>query len=548
MALPSGDLAQIVWAETKWLDAGNAESSADVNHIRRMVAQLAASTDGQGFDRREPLPATNDSRYGDLLIIAEEAKMATAPQSRLIFWQAGGDTKRPNRSTKPPPPWDTISEAGIQHQGRFRGLGGRLFDVFSRAPLMGNADGPVFINAVTGTGVDGGRLAIVQQGQAEANPKLGFRLFIVSAVLFVIAALWAYGVGVASRLAVEEFQQTAAIKGMPGPGQIACDPTPPEGLDFVLGPSNWRPANGRPSECYVRFRDALEKVAKGSNGGFLERFASWSVSVPGVNGWSVTLVLPLALGLLALALLFVSAGYGITGRPMGPIIDSRYRMSLTIAQLVLWSIIILGGWLVLGLYNFGVGGLVYGALDQAAAATGANSVLRKLAEAFYLFPSIPREMWAVLGLAGATPFVSRLISQTGLVSSPTPPAPASGSADQVPDYLDRNSSPSEAHLTDMVVKETEGAGNLVDATRVQHAAMTGILVVGYAMLLFDAVSAIDPTRTALAAVAMKSVFTNMPPVDGTFLALLGVSHAALLTAKVYDKKMTEPTGRSTAAG
>src|SRR5713101_7379486 len=101
MALPSGDLAQIVWAETKWLDAGNAESSADVNHIRRMVAQLAASTDGQGFDRREPLPATNDSRYGDLLIIAEEAKMATAPQSRLIFWQPAGipsgRTGAPNR-------------------------------------------------------------------------------------------------------------------------------------------------------------------------------------------------------------------------------------------------------------------------------------------------------------------------------------------------------------------------------------------------------------------------------------------------------------------
>jgi len=548
MARLSGDLAQIVWAETKWLDAGRAESSADVNNIRRMVAQLAASTEGQGFGRREPLPATNDSRYGDLMIIAEEAKNATAPQNRLIFWEAGADTKRPNQSPKPPSPWDTMSEAGIHYQGRFRGTGGQLFDVFSRAPLAGTADGAVFVNAVTGTGVEGGRPAMVQKRQAEAKPKLGFRLFIISAVLFVIAALWAYGVGVASRLAIEAFQQTAAIKGTPGPSQIACDPVPPEGLEFVLGPANWRPADGQPSQCYARFRDALEKIAKGSSGGFLERFASWSLSVPGVNGWSVSLVMPLALGFLALALLFVSAGYGITGRPMGPIIDSRYRMSLTIAQLVLWSIVILGGWLVLGLFNFGVGGLVYGALDQAAAATGANSVLRKLAEAFYLFPSIPREMWAVLGLAGVTPFVSRLISQTGLVSPPTPPPPTSDSTDQVPDYLDRNSNPSEVHLTDMVVKETEGASNLVDATRVQHAAMTGILVVGYAMLLFDAVSAIDPTRTALAAVAMKSVFTSMPPVDGTFLTLLGVSHAALLTSKVYDKKMTVPTGTSGGTG
>jgi hypothetical protein len=99
----------------------------------------------------------------------------------------------------------------------------------------------------------------------------------------------------------------------------------------------------------------------------------------------------------------------------------------------------------------------------------------------------------------------------------------------------------------MVLNETEGTSYLVDATRVQHAAITGILVVSYAMLLFGTVSTIDPTRVALAYATTSSVFTSMPAVDATFLALLFTSHAALVLGKAYDKRTADPSATGSSA-
>ena len=90
----------------------------------------------------------------------------------------------------------------------------------------------------------------------------------------------------------------------------------------------------------------------------------------------MTLVLPMGLALVAFVLLFVSAGYGISGRALGPIIDDRNRMSLTLAQLVMWSLILLSGLLVLGLYNYGFGGLLIAQLEQQAAAAARPTELR----------------------------------------------------------------------------------------------------------------------------------------------------------------------------
>ena len=92
------------------------------------------------------------------------------------------------------------------------------------------------------------------------------------------------------------------------------------------------------------------------------------------------------------------------------------------------------------------------------------------------------------------------------------------------------------------MSETTGADNLVDVSRVQHVAITGVLVASYVMLLFDAVAAVEPWRIAFSATAAKSIFHSMPAVDATFVALLGVSHAALLGSKLYDKRMSKPSG------
>jgi hypothetical protein len=552
MALGSGELAQIVWAETKDLPPGRADGSGDANGIRRLVAQLAASLDGAGFDKRASLPPVSDRVYGDtaraVMAIAETAKDAGQPQSRLIFWEAGDNTVRPSAGATPPPaPWSTMLADGITYQGRHQLAGGRVVDIFSRAPLDGDADGAPFVNATTGTGMPGGKPLIAPQTRIiSGNRRVGFWVFIVAVLAFTVAAVWSYGVGVASRLTFAEFQQTASVNAPAAGTQANCEPTLAKDI-VALGPPNWRSQADKTKDCRTLYAKAQQDVAKGMKreDTLLERFAALALRWAGSSGWSVSLTLPLVLAFAALTLLFVSSGYAIVGRPLGAIIDERNRISLTLAQLAMWSIVILAGWLVFGLYNFGFGALTFEALDQLAVSTAAqgdnkpatddNEFYKALVNAYNLFPGIPYSLMGVLGLAGATPIMSRLISKTALVGPTQADAPVKDSKPPVPAYLRENSDPSQADLSDMVVSET-ASSNLVDTSRVQHIAITGILVISYAMLLFDAVSAIDAWRIVYAAVQSKSVFINMPAVDGTFVSLLAVSHATLLGAKFYEKK------------
>jgi hypothetical protein len=563
MPLRSTELAQIVWAETKTLGFGSADGGGQVNGVRRMVAQLAASTNGEGFDRRESLPPTNESVYRDtiagLLTICEGSQNAAAPQSRLIFWESGDKTDRPNLSTIPPPPtpWTTMPAAGITYQGRFQTqAGGRLVDVFARAPLDGAEDTPVMVNALSGTGLPAGLSIVQPAAAAQARPGVGVALFFVALALFLLAALWAFGNGLASRLTLQEFAKTASIlpaanpaptaapaaagAGTPALPTINCDPDPPtDPLAYSLGPQAWRSSDA----CVQRFAEAQKQVAAGIKpNGWREWYASTALSLTGSGGWTVSLVLPLVLALGSFAVLFVACGYGIVGLAWGALIDVRNRMSLTLAQFILWSIVILAGWLVLGLYNFGFAGAQFGDLDQAATATQTPE-LAKAVKAFILFPSVPYSLMGIIGLASVTPLASRFISgvlspgdgQSQPPQEQPPPQTATGSL-SVPAYLDKRSNPSDARLSDVVVSEVADAPSLVDSVRVQHAGITGLLVFGYTMLLFDAVSAIDPVRVALSAVKSTSVFTSMPAIDGTFVALLAVSHAALLGSKVNDKR------------
>lgn len=537
MALLSGEIAQILWAETKSLGDSSADGSGDVNQVRKLVARLVASADGAGFGKREAPPSLNDPQFGGavraLMSIVDTAVGSTPPERRMIFWAAGDEKERPTSKSnpQPPSPWNTIPVEGIIHHGRFALTNGREIDVFSRAAVDGDTNDPIFVNAITGTGVPGGRVGLLQMSQTKAKPKVGFRLFVAACIAFVAAAVWTYGVGIASRQTVLMFNAEKPV------GKCSADPT---AVDFVFGPPDWRYAGGKPSDCQVLYGKIQQKVAQRETieQTSLDRFASWALTTSGDTGWSVSLFWPLALGLVSLTLLFVSAGYGINGRPLGVIIDGRYRMSLTLAQLALWSIVILGGWLVVGLYNFGFGGLTYGALDQAAAANPTVATFKDMVKAYNLIPSIPRELMAVLGLSAASPFISRLITNTSLVGSPEE-AQATKKAESgavVGAALRVNAEPAEAALADMVMNETEGSNDLVDPTRVQYAAMTGILVVSYITLLFDSISSIEPTRTVLAASKPIAVITSLPSIDATFIALLFVSHAALWGSKIYDKK------------
>jgi hypothetical protein len=573
MALLAGELAEIVWAETKAFGPTPGDGSGNLNGVRRLVAQLAAATGGTGFDKREALPSVDDRRYGEtaraIMLIAESAKSAAGPQNPLIIWEANEDPAGLNSKTDPPPPapWDQLAPDQITNHLRQQLLpNGRSIDVYSRAPRSGAEDGAVLVNALTGTGVPGGQAPLARPRPATmAQPRLGFWIFVAAVVLFVVAAQWSYGVGVGSRLTLAQFMLNARITASGDQPGLACAVTTPE-RPTVLDAVNWRPNADPSKDCRTQFAAAASRViaaqypneqdagktARPDSGNpgarnavplrrttWPEWFASMALSWSGAAGSAVSLVIPLALAVISFFLLFVAAGYGISGRALGPLIDDRNRMSLTLAQLAMWSIILLSGLLVFGLYNYGFGGLLIAELEQqasAAATAGETPNTAKLAlDAYHLFPAIPYYLYYVAGFAVATPFLSRMISNTTLVGTPEQTAPDRTAVATAPKYLSSNDSPAQAALTDTIKQEVKGRSDLIDTSRIQHVAITGILGISYLLVLFDAIASIDAVRIVYAATQNASVLAAMPQIDGTFTALLFVSHAALLGSKVYDK-------------
>jgi hypothetical protein len=67
-----------------------------------------------------------------------------------------------------------------------------------------------------------------------------------------------------------------------------------------------------------------------------------------------TLVAWLAIAVL-MTLVGVVAGHGVTGLARGVLIDDRHRLSLSRLQMLLWTVLVLSGWMAAALSNIGRG-------------------------------------------------------------------------------------------------------------------------------------------------------------------------------------------------
>jgi hypothetical protein len=224
--------------------------------------------------------------------------------------------------------------------------------------------------------------------------------------------------------------------------------------------------------------------------------------------------------MLLLALFAIVVGHGITGRMSGILISSRRAYSLSQLQIVLWTIVIISAFLAVALANLAL-------RDTQPLAIG-----------------LPQTMWAVLG-----------ISTTSLVGTPLLRSTrASAKAD--PKVLDANMSlaqtrdDSAAKITPVqtdsaVVANTdladasvidifrgEEAGNFpfVDVSKVQLFFFTLVLVVVYAV----AVGYLLATASG--------VVHQLPGLDTSFVALLGISHGGYLTSKAVPHTPPPPAG------
>lgn len=211
--------------------------------------------------------------------------------------------------------------------------------------------------------------------------------------------------------------------------------------------------------------------------------ATPSLSLNRLASWLLILTLFL--------LFFIVIGHGFTGRPQGLLIDDRNKMSLSRLQMVLWTTLILSALLTVALTNIG----------QRAPSP--------------LAIAVPGQLWLLMG-----------ISTTSLVGSPLLKSSKMGNGKiETRDDLD------EAEVADLFRGEEHSNARVLDLAKVQMFFFTLVLVLAYAAML----GSLFANNT--------SAINNLPDLDQSMVALLGISHAGYLANKAIphpDAPATPP--------
>lgn len=220
--------------------------------------------------------------------------------------------------------------------------------------------------------------------------------------------------------------------------------------------------------------------------------------------WFVTLAL--------FAAMFAAAGYAIRSRWDGVFIDRDNRISLSRFQLIAWTVLLVSALFTAGLSN--------------AMPTSSPTPL---------LIDIPGEIWALLGLGAFSAVASPAIkdSKRGPATGAAPPtdmqlevASAVAADQKVAGRFDGHvfvkATPQDARWIDLILGDYEGV-RYVDAAKLQQLAFTALLIVVYTMSLWATMSGMTGK--------VPATITAFPKIDGGFIALLAISHAAYLADK-----------------
>lgn len=237
------------------------------------------------------------------------------------------------------------------------------------------------------------------------------------------------------------------------------------------------------------------------------------------------------LTLVALVLFIMLAGHGITGRFwFGWLINEQYRMSLSRLQMFLWTVVVLSAFLAAALAN------IRGRHFDTAVAI-----------------AIPEEVWLAMGISTTSLVGSGLIlgekkkkepkredAARGLVSlgllskdeADIPDKVDKAKSEHLSGVLQRNKEPKDARLYDLVRGEEVTNADVLDLTRVQNLFFTLILIGSYA-------GSLGSILVSAAGTISTSPISKFPEIGASAIALLSISHAGYLTAKVVPKQREE---------
>ncbi|HVM69338.1 MAG TPA: hypothetical protein VM204_05825 [Gaiellaceae bacterium] len=196
------------------------------------------------------------------------------------------------------------------------------------------------------------------------------------------------------------------------------------------------------------------------------------------------LVAWLAIAVL-MTLVAVVGGHGITGLARGVLVDDRHRLSLSRAQMLLWTVLVLSGYLAAALANIGRG--AERPLDVA----------------------VPSELWLAMG-----------ISTASLVAAP---AALAYKQRKRPGAVDNRGDQEDSGWDDLFRGEEVTDSDHLDLGKVQMLLFTVVVVLAYALALGDMFTS-------------RAAFTTLPALDDAVVSLLLISHAGYLAKKAL------PTG------
>jgi hypothetical protein len=231
--------------------------------------------------------------------------------------------------------------------------------------------------------------------------------------------------------------------------------------------------------------------------------------------------------LFIMVLFIILASSLITKNPLfGWLISEQNRMSLSRLQMFLWTIVILSAFITAVFAN-----LHFKQFDSAVAI------------------AIPEELWLALGISTTSLVGSSLILEPKKRKDPKDPKDPKKPDEptKLQTKLEKMKStrigvldsPNKPSLLDLIRGEEVGNMDKIDLTRLQNLFFTFILVGTYMASLNVMFTELVTKTPEIQDIAENFPIASFPELGSSAIALLTISHAGYLVAKVIDKQPTE---------
>lgn len=208
----------------------------------------------------------------------------------------------------------------------------------------------------------------------------------------------------------------------------------------------------------------------------------------------------------------VSAGYAYNGDWFGALLDpKRNRVSLSRTQIAAWSVLVLSALATISLARVLPGAPLetVQACEERLIKVDEEADVTVCADAAPLDIEIPGELLVLMGLAAGS-FASALVLN--------PPVDDN--------RVRRADGPALSNLVTGIRSESKTTDPGVDMSRVQMLVITVVLVLVYGITLGDYIDG---------AALFERTAARFPPLSGTVVSLLAISHTGYLAVKATDE-------------